>query len=62
MRTFLTLGYNTAVFNLLQRIKGQTNVINMDGIEWKREKWGVFAKTPVSGSTNEQVAGLVIIW
>jgi len=42
---FLTLGYNTAVFNLLQRIKGQTNVINMDGIEWKREKWGVCAKT-----------------
>jgi glycosyltransferase involved in cell wall biosynthesis len=42
---FLTLGYNTAAFNILQRIKGQTNVINMDGIEWKREKWGLVAKT-----------------
>ncbi len=41
---FLTLGYNTAAFNILQRIKGQTNVINMDGIEWKREKWGLVAK------------------
>lgn len=42
---FLTLGYNTAVFNLLQRLRGQVNVINMDGIEWRREKWGVIAKT-----------------
>ncbi|CAI8863457.1 DUF1972 domain-containing protein [Pseudomonas donghuensis] len=42
---FLTLGYNTAVFNLLQRVKGQINVINMDGIEWRREKWGLIAKT-----------------
>ena len=30
---FLTLGYNTAIFNFLQRVKGQVNVINMDGIE-----------------------------
>lgn len=35
----LTLGYNTALFNLIYRIKGKTNLINMDGIEWKREKW-----------------------
>lgn len=42
---FLTLGYNTAVFNILQRIKGQINVMNMDGIEWRRSKWGVLAKT-----------------
>ncbi|GAB3394500.1 glycosyltransferase family protein [Azotobacter armeniacus] len=41
---FLTLGYNTAIFNLLQRVKGQTNIINMDGIEWRRAKWGRFAK------------------
>jgi glycosyltransferase involved in cell wall biosynthesis len=40
----LTLGYNTAVFNILNRLKGQTNIINMDGIEWRREKWGFFAK------------------
>ncbi len=42
---FLTLGYNTAIFNLLQRLKGQTNIINMDGIEWRRDKWGIIAKT-----------------
>lgn len=42
---FLTLGYNTAIFNLLQRAKGQVNVINMDGIEWRRDKWGSLAKT-----------------
>lgn len=42
---FLTLGYNTAIFNLLQRVKGQINVINMDGIEWRRDKWGLIAKT-----------------
>lgn len=42
---FLTLGYNTAIFNVLQRIKGQVNVINMDGIEWRRAKWGPVAKT-----------------
>lgn len=41
----LTLGYNTAVFNVLQRIKGQINVINMDGIEWRRGKWGALAKS-----------------
>lgn len=42
---FLTLGYNTALFNLMQRLKEQTNVINMDGIEWRRDKWGFAAKT-----------------
>jgi glycosyltransferase involved in cell wall biosynthesis len=36
----LTFGYNTAVFNVLQRAKGIPNVINMDGIEWSRARWG----------------------
>lgn len=40
----LTLGYNTAVFCALLRLKGIRNVINMDGIEWKRAKWGAVAK------------------
>jgi glycosyltransferase involved in cell wall biosynthesis len=40
-----TLGYNTAIFNLAQRLGGQVNVINMDGIEWHRDKWGLLAKT-----------------
>lgn len=35
----LTLGYNTGVFSLLYRLRGVPNVMNMDGIEWKREKW-----------------------
>lgn len=42
---FLTLGYNTAIFNLLHRLTGKKNIINMDGIEWKRQKWGLVAKT-----------------
>lgn len=42
---FLTLGYNTALFNVLQRMKGQVNIINMDGIEWRRDKWGLLART-----------------
>ncbi len=40
----LTLGYNTAVFCGLLRIKGIPNLINMDGIEWSRMKWGPVAK------------------
>ena len=39
-RVALTLGYNTAVFGLLYRLKGKTNLFNMDGLEWKRDKWG----------------------
>ncbi len=35
----LTLGYNTAVFSALLRFKRIYNIINMDGIEWKRGKW-----------------------
>ena len=36
----LTFGYNTAVFNIAQRRRGLKNVINMDGIEWSRARWG----------------------
>jgi len=36
----LTFGYNTAVLNVLQRMRGIPNVINMDGIEWSRARWG----------------------
>ncbi|WP_189533609.1 DUF1972 domain-containing protein [Paludibacterium paludis] len=41
----LTLGYNTAIFCAWLRLKGIPNLINMDGIEWKRQKWGWVAKT-----------------
>jgi glycosyltransferase involved in cell wall biosynthesis len=37
----LTLGYNTAVFSLMYRVRRLPNVMNMDGIEWKRAKWSV---------------------
>lgn len=40
----LTLGYNTAIFSVLLRLKGITNIFNMDGIEWSRMKWGPVAK------------------
>jgi len=50
----LTLGYNTAIFNVLQRIKGIPNVINMDGIEWSRSRWGFFRQSILW--TNERIA------
>lgn len=37
----LTLGYNTAVFSLIYRIRGIRNIFNMDGLEWKRSKWSM---------------------
>lgn len=40
----LTLGYNTAVFCALLRLKRIPNLINMDGIEWSRQKWSRPAK------------------
>lgn len=40
----LTLGYNTAAFCVWLRLRGVRNVINMDGIEWSRAKWGAMAK------------------
>lgn len=44
-RMVLTLGYNTAAFCARLRLAGIPNVINMDGIEWRRQKWGLVAKT-----------------
>ena len=43
----MTLGYNTTAFCppcALYRLKGLRNVINMDGVEWRRQKWGGVAK------------------
>ena len=37
--TILTLGYNTALFNLYLKFFKKKIVLNMDGIEWKRDKW-----------------------
>jgi len=41
----LTLGYNTAIFNILYKIYRIKNIINMDGIEWKRGKWNFLERT-----------------
>ena len=38
--TALVLGYNTALFSLLYKLRGVKSVMNMDGIEWRRAKWG----------------------
>ena len=40
----LTLGYNTAIFSILYRLNGKFNIINMDGLEWQRQKWNAFEK------------------
>jgi glycosyltransferase involved in cell wall biosynthesis len=40
----LILGYNTAIFSLIYRIKGIKSIINMDGIEWRRKKWSFIEK------------------
>ncbi len=40
----LVLGYNTAVFCGLLRLRGTPCLINMDGLEWKREKWSLPAR------------------
>ncbi len=53
----LTFGYNTAIFNILQRVKGIPNVINMDGIEWSRSRWGFFRQAILY--TNERIACFV---
>lgn len=37
----LVLGYNTAIFSILYRLKGKTSLMNMDGVEWKRQKWAL---------------------
>ena len=50
----LTLGYNTAIFNVLQRLRGKANLFNMDGIEYARAKWGPLAKLWLM--LNERIA------
>jgi glycosyltransferase involved in cell wall biosynthesis len=35
----LVLGYNSAVFLPYLRLRGGTVITNMDGLEWRRQKW-----------------------
>jgi glycosyltransferase involved in cell wall biosynthesis len=41
----LFLGVSAAPFSFLSRYKGAKTVINLDGLEWKRAKWGVMGRT-----------------
>ena len=50
----LTLGYNTAVFSLLYRLRKRVNLTNMDGMEWWRKKWNALEKSWLY--TNERCA------
>jgi glycosyltransferase involved in cell wall biosynthesis len=52
----LVLGYNTAIFCALQRRLRRRIAINMDGIEWKRRKWGPIARRWLW--LNEKLAGI----
>lgn len=54
---WLTFGYNTGVFDIAPRLRGVPNVINMDGMEWTRARWGP-AKQGIL-LANERLAGLV---
>jgi glycosyltransferase involved in cell wall biosynthesis len=40
----LTLGYNTGFLCVWLRLHGRTNIVNMDGLEWKRAKYSLGAK------------------
>lgn len=40
----LNLGYNTGFLNLVYRRRGIPSVVNMDGLEWRREKWSIPVK------------------
>lgn len=53
----LVLGYNTALFSWLYRFRSIPSVINMDGIEWKRDKWAWWQRAWLY--VNEQIGGLL---
>lgn len=54
----LVLGYNTACFNIVQRLFGRRVAMNMDGIEWQRGKWGLGAKAWFW--VNEMIGGNIV--
>ncbi|MCA0295779.1 MAG: DUF1972 domain-containing protein [Actinobacteria bacterium] len=53
----LVFGYNTGIFNTWQRLRRIPLVINMDGIEWSRARWGFFRQAILY--VNERIAALV---
>jgi glycosyltransferase involved in cell wall biosynthesis len=50
----LTLGYNTAFLTIYTMIRGRHNIVNMDGIEWRREKYSLIQKAYLW--INERIA------
>lgn len=38
------LGYSSSLFLPIPKVFAKTVCVNMDGLEWKRSKWGVFAR------------------
>ncbi|KQZ85176.1 glycosyl transferase [Microbacterium sp. Root166] len=54
---WLTFGYNTGVFDVVPRLRGIPNVINMDGMEWTRRRWGLIKQGILLA--NERLAGWV---
>jgi len=54
---WLTFGYNTGVFDIIPRLRRIPNVINMDGMEWTRRRWGVLKQGILLA--NERLAGWV---
>lgn len=56
----LTLGYNTGFLSAWARLRGRTNFINMDGLEWKRAKYSFGAKSYLW--LNERLAALSGNW
>lgn len=56
-KLILTLGYNTAVFSVLYRLAGVCNLVNMDGLEWRRAKWPLLHRGWLY--LNERVACIV---
>jgi len=53
----LVFGYNTGIFNTWQRLLRIPLVINMDGIEWSRARWGLFRQAILY--VNERISALV---
>lgn len=56
----LTLGYNTGFLAVLPRLTGILQVINMDGIEWRRAKWSRLVR--VWFYINEWLASWLSNW
>ena len=40
----LILGYNTALFSIAYRLSGIPTALNMDGVEWKRQKYNLIER------------------